>query len=157
MEDYYNVLGVDENASQDEIKKAYRKLSLIHHPDKNQGNLDAETKFKKINEAYQIVGDENERKQYDMKRRNPFGGGMPQNHGHPDPHGMNPMNDIFKMFFGGGSPFGSQFDDMSGMNQFQQESMQRMRKCEPKIVVIPISLLDIYIITSLNHTLYLNL
>ena len=51
MEDYYNILGVDENASQDDIKKAYRKLSLIHHPDKNQGNLDAETKFKKINEA----------------------------------------------------------------------------------------------------------
>ena len=106
MEDYYNVLGVDENASQDDIKKAYRKLSLIHHPDKYQGNLDAETKFKKINEAYQVVGDENERKQYDMKRRNPFGGGMPQNHGHPDPHGMNPMNDIFKMFFGGQMPPG---------------------------------------------------
>ena len=106
MEDYYNILGVDENASQDDIKKAYRKLSLIHHPDKNQGNLDAETKFKKINEAYQVVGDENERKQYDMKRRNPFGGGMPQNHGHPDPHGMNPMNDIFKMFFGGQMPPG---------------------------------------------------
>ena len=108
MEDYYNILGVDENASQDDIKKAYRKLSLIHHPDKNQGNLDAETKFKKINEAYQVVGDENERKQYDMKRRNPFGGGggMPQHHGHPDPHGMNPMNDIFKMFFGGQMPPG---------------------------------------------------
>ena len=100
MEDYYKVLGVSDNASQDEIKKAYRKLSLLHHPDKNPGNVEAETKFKNINEAYQTVGDDAERKQYDMKRRNPFGG-IPQNAGHAGHNGMNPMNDIFKMFFGG--------------------------------------------------------
>ena len=51
MEDYYKVLGVEEGASQDEIKKAYRKLSLLHHPDKNPGNVDAEAKFKNINEG----------------------------------------------------------------------------------------------------------
>jgi len=104
MEDHYKILGVPETASQEDIKKAYRKLSLLHHPDKNQGNVEAETKFKNINEAYQVIGDEAERKQYDMKRRNPFGGGMPghghpqSGHGHP---GMNHMDDIFKMFFGG--------------------------------------------------------
>jgi DnaJ-class molecular chaperone len=125
MEDYYNVLGVDENAGQDEIKKAYRKLSLIHHPDKNPGNLEAEAKFKQINEAYQVVGDENERKQYDMKRRSPFGG-IQQNHGHQDHAGMNQMNDIFKMFFGGQMPQNEQgmggipgMGGMPGMGIFQ--------------------------------------
>ena len=99
MDDYYKVLGVEESASQDEIKKAYRKLSLLHHPDRNQGNPEAEDKFKNINQAYQSVGDESQRQKYDMSRKNPFasmsgGGGG----GHP---GMNPMDDIFKMFFGG--------------------------------------------------------
>lgn len=100
MDDYYNILGVAENASQDEIKKAYRKMSLLHHPDKNQGNPDAEAKFKNINEAYQVIGDETERKKHDMGKRNPFNMGgqssMPSGMNHVDP------NDIFKMFFGGG-------------------------------------------------------
>ena len=53
--DYYNVLGINKNASQDEIKKTYRKLSLKHHPDRKGGSADA---FKKINEAYEVLGDE---------------------------------------------------------------------------------------------------
>ena len=61
MADHYKVLGVPETASQEDIKKAYRKLSLLHHPDKNQGNTEAETTFKNINEAYQVIGDEAER------------------------------------------------------------------------------------------------
>ena len=101
MEDYYKVLGVQENASQDEIKKAYRKLSLLYHPDKNRDDVEsAEEKFKNINEAYQTIGDENTRKQYDIKRRNPFGNNssIPPGAQHVNP------NDIFKMFFGGGGP-----------------------------------------------------
>lgn len=103
MENHYKVLGVPETASQEDIKKAYRKLSLLHHPDKNQGNTEAEATFKNINAAYQVIGDEDERKQYDIKRRNPFGGGGIPMPGHPQSGhpGMNHMDDIFKMFFGG--------------------------------------------------------
>lgn len=65
---YYDILGVDKNATQDEIKKAYRNLSKIYHPDKNKDNKDAEKKFKEINEAHSVLGDEQKRKEYDMKQ-----------------------------------------------------------------------------------------
>lgn len=90
---YYNILGVDKTASKDEIKKAFRKMSLKHHPDRGG---DAE-QFKKINEAYQILGDNDKRKQYEMRGKNPFN----------NINGMNmdmDMDPILKMFFGGGMP-----------------------------------------------------
>jgi len=124
MEDYYKVLGVGENVSQDEIKKAYRKLSLLHHPDKNQGNTEAETKFKNINEAYQVIGDEGERKKYDMSRKNPFAS-MSGGQGHP---GMNPMDDIFKMFFGG--QMGG-MGGMAGMGGFPTGNVRIFRNGQP--------------------------
>jgi DnaJ-class molecular chaperone len=83
MEDFYQILGVNQNATQDEIKKAYRKLAVEHHPDKGGD----ENKFKKISEAYDTIGDESKRNQYDNQRRNPFagmGGG-----------GFNPFEDMF--------------------------------------------------------------
>ena len=55
--DYYTVLGLEKGASDDEIKRAFRKLAIKYHPDKNQGNKEAEEKFKDINEAYQILSD----------------------------------------------------------------------------------------------------
>ncbi|OPY10212.1 MAG: Chaperone protein DnaJ [Syntrophus sp. PtaB.Bin001] len=64
-EDYYKILGLEKNASKDEIKKAYRKLALKYHPDKNPNNKEAEEKFKKISEAYAVLSDEEKRKQYD--------------------------------------------------------------------------------------------
>ena len=64
--DYYNMLGVSKAASQDEIKKAYRKLAMKYHPDRNQGNKEAEARFKDISEAYAVLSNEEKRKQYDM-------------------------------------------------------------------------------------------
>lgn len=65
-EDYYRVLGVSKKASKDEIKKAFRKLAMKYHPDKNKDNKQAEEKFKKINEAYAVLSNDEKRKQYDM-------------------------------------------------------------------------------------------
>ena len=73
--DYYEVLGVIKSASADEIKKAYRKLALKYHPDRNKGDKKAEDKFKKINEAYQVLGDSEKRTQYDTFGSAAFEGG----------------------------------------------------------------------------------
>ena len=64
-EDYYKILGVDKKAGADDIKKAYRKLALKWHPDKNPNNKSAEEKFKKISEAYAVLSDKEKRRQYD--------------------------------------------------------------------------------------------
>jgi len=89
--DYYSILGVDRGISQDDLKKTYKTLSKQYHPDKKGGN---EEKFKEISEAYNVLGDEQKRREHDMGGRNPFGG----HHGH---HGGPGMDDIFKQFFGG--------------------------------------------------------
>src|SRR5882762_7301017 len=73
--DYYAVLGVSASATQDEIKKKYRKLAAKHHPDKNQNDPKAADRFKEISEAYQVLGDADKRKQYDqMRKLGAFGG-----------------------------------------------------------------------------------
>lgn len=104
-ENYYNVLEVPESASIEEIKKAYRKKSMIYHPDKNKTDPDATIKFQKINEAYETLGDQEKKNQYDMSRNNPFIKMM----GGQQPPGQNPMDDLLANLFGmpfQGNPFG---------------------------------------------------
>ncbi len=63
--DPYSILGVAKSATQDEVKKAYRKLAMQYHPDKNQGDKKAEEKFKELSAAYEVLGDVKKRKEYD--------------------------------------------------------------------------------------------
>lgn len=100
--DYYEVLGIDKSASEDEIKKAYRKIAIKYHPDRNPGNKEAEEKFKEAAEAYEVLHDAQKRQQYDQ-----FGFDGPQGGfgGFGGDAGMD-LNDIFSMFgdiFGGHS------------------------------------------------------
>ena len=76
VKNYYKILGVSENASQDVIKKAYRSLAKKYHPDKHKGDSNAESKFKEISEAYAVLSNPKKRKEYDMFRRNPYPGGF---------------------------------------------------------------------------------
>ncbi|HYF70080.1 MAG TPA: molecular chaperone DnaJ [Ohtaekwangia sp.] len=103
--DYYEILGVAKGATQDEIKKAYRKVAIQFHPDKNPGNKEAEEKFKEAAEAYEVLSDADKRAKYDRFGHARAGGGGFGG------HDMN-MEDIFSQFgdiFGGGSPFDSFF------------------------------------------------
>ncbi|WP_420455348.1 DnaJ C-terminal domain-containing protein [Rubrivirga sp.] len=74
LPDHYATLGVDEDASAKEIKKAYRRLAQEYHPDRNAGDTAAEERFKEVQAAYDVVGDETKRKAYDRARRDPYGG-----------------------------------------------------------------------------------
>jgi DnaJ-class molecular chaperone len=107
-DNFYNILEVPETATVDEIKKAYRRLSLIHHPDKNNNSAESATKFQKISEAYETLGDVDKKREYDMMRNNPFIKMMGGNHGMPmDPNvmsqnamGQNAMDDLLASLFG---------------------------------------------------------
>ena len=70
--DYYNTFGLTLEASEQDIKKAYRKLAMQYHPDRNGGNPESEERIKEINEAYQILGDDEKRRRYDLQYRQPF-------------------------------------------------------------------------------------
>lgn len=119
--DYYKILDIEKSANDQEIKKAYRKMALKWHPDKNseseESKLQAEKKFKDIAEAYAILTDATKRQQYDsgmdieeIEQGGGFGGGFPGGFG----GGVDPSQ-IFQMFFGGGG--GGGFEDMGGFNR----------------------------------------
>jgi molecular chaperone DnaJ len=109
--DYYEVLGVAKNAGADELKKAYRKLAVQYHPDKNPGDKAAEEKFKEVSEAYDILNDEDKRAAYDRYGHAAFSNGMPSGGGGGGFH--NPF-DIFNEVFGGGGGGGGIFDQFFG-------------------------------------------
>ena len=95
--DYYEVLGVDKNASADEIKKAYRKLAVKYHPDKNPGDKEAEERFKEAAEAYSVLSDADKKAKYDQFGHAGVDGSAPDFSG-----GFGNLNDILNDLFGGG-------------------------------------------------------
>jgi molecular chaperone DnaJ len=143
---YYQELGLDKNANEDEIKKAYRKLAHKYHPDKNQSK-DSETQFQRINEANSILSDPKLKQEYDQRSQhgksyspfssNPFGNsGFEFHFGNGD--------DIFSSFFGENNPFGSFF---GGSNPFQREEFRENLDINTNI---NLSLKQIYSNENLN-------
>jgi DnaJ family protein B protein 4 len=139
---YYDILGVSSTASEDEIKKAYKKLALKYHPDKNTNNKeDAEKKFKEISEAYHVLSDPNKRNRYDQFGKEGLNDNMPD---------FNPA-DIFSQIFG--SQFGNQFGGGVRFENMQFNSFnghpfgggfQRRRKGEKIVKRINCTLEDFY-------------
>ncbi len=161
--DYYKLLGVDEKASEKEIKKAYKKLALKYHPDKNPDNKEAEEKFKEINEAYQVLSDAEKRKKYDELGANweayqqtggqgfdwsqyaggqrPGGGQTFYYEGDPSEFfgqgsGRSGFSDFFEAFFGGG--FEESFSGRQGRRQRRRPQGQDVQ------AELPITLEEAY-------------
>lgn len=138
--DYYKILGVDKDTSSEDIKKSYRKLAKKYHPDLNPDDEIAQEKFKEINEAYEVLGDKEKRKQYDMFGSNHnfragqnfdpsqygFGG---QGYTYTTSSNAGDFSDFFNMFFGGGgSSQGFDMEDLFGGASGRATSSRRPQK-----------------------------
>ncbi|XP_037837809.1 dnaJ homolog subfamily B member 6-like isoform X2 [Kryptolebias marmoratus] len=125
MVDYYQILGVRRDSTADDIKKAYRKLALRWHPDKNPENKDdAERKFKELSEAYEVLSDANKRSIYDRYGKEGLVGSNSKRGGHfptgehfHEPFTFRNPEDVFREFFGGRDPFA----DFFGSDQFFED------------------------------------
>lgn len=105
MNNLYDVLGVQKDATADEIKKAYRSLAFKYHPDRNAGDKAAENKFKEINEAYSVLGDETKRRQYDM-----LGATSSQQNAYHNAENFytdDPFAEFFRNAYGNGGAYGN--------------------------------------------------
>ena len=114
MKDYYDILGISKTASLDEIKKAYRKVEIKYHPDKNPDDKSAEEKFKEAAEAYSVLSNSDKKKKYDQLGHQGYQQFGSQGQGFSG--GIN-VHDIFSSVFGGGrsNPFSGFFEDFSAI------------------------------------------
>ena len=129
--DYYEVLGVDKSATADEVKKAYRKMAIKYHPDKNPGDKEAEEKFKEAAEAYSVLSDADKKARYDQ-----FGHAGVEGAGPDFSGGFGNLNDILNDLFGGA--FGGGFGGFSGFGggfggQRQQQRVYRGRDIRVRV------------------------
>ena len=115
--DYYEILGISRNATQEEIKKAYRKLAFKYHPDRSPDDPEAEQKFKEIGEAYQVLSDPQKRAAYDQ-----FGHEGLNNFGF---NNFRSSEDIFEEFF---SSFNDMFEDLFGFGGRRRSNRNRPTK-----------------------------
>lgn len=146
MRDYYDILGVERSASPEELKKAYRKLALQYHPDRNPGDKEAESKFKEAAEAYEVLSDANKRARYDR-----FGhAGVRNGAGGGGGAGFQDINDIFSAFSdifagaGGGGAGGSIFDEFFGGGaRGRGRQRGRGRRGEALRIQLPLTLEEI--------------
>ena len=136
--DYYKILEVDKDSSQNDIKKAYRKLAKTYHPDLNPNNDKAQEKFKEINEAYEVLGDEEKKKKYDTFGSSyDFSGGQnfdPSQYGYSynSSDGTGDFSDFFNTFFsGGGGAGGSQGFNINDLFGGRGSSRSSRRSTEP--------------------------
>lgn len=146
--DYYDVLGVSKNAGDEEIKKAYRKLAMKYHPDKNPNKKDAEERFKEINEAYAVLSDKEKRKQYDT-----FGAeGFRQRYTQEDIFRGFDFDEILSGLFGGrgrrefkfgGGRGGFDFGDLFGGSYGYQDMNRMAQKGEDILYELVISLEEV--------------
>lgn len=134
--DYYEILGVSKSASADEIKKAYRKKALQHHPDKNPGNKAAEDKFKEAAEAYEVLSDEQKRSRYNQYGHAGVGSAAGGGFGGAS---MN-MDDIFSHF---GDIFGGHFGGFGGFGGNQGGGGQRVRRGSDLRVKVKLNLAEV--------------
>jgi len=153
---YYKILGVERNATADQIKKAYRKLAMKWHPDRNTTNKqEAESKFKEIGEAYSILSDDKKRKQYDLLGSDGMNSSSFSSGNH---FTFNHAEDLFKQFFGdsnpllddmfssmgGGSAFGAMGGSMGDFGPFSSRSSRAPRKGQTVQHKVYLSLEELY-------------
>ncbi len=144
--DYYKILGVEKSASQDEIKKVYRKLAKKYHPDLNPGDNAAQEKFKEVSEAYEVLSDETKRKQYDQFGQYGFSNGQqfdPSQFGNfgggnysYSSNGAGDFSDFFNLIFGSSRGGGFDINDLfSGARGGRRQAKPQRQSYETNLVV----------------------